>query len=194
MARNTQNQLTEALRCLMTKKDLGSITVQELADEANVNKKTFYYHYHGMADLLSWMYASRFYHLIDIEGITAENWMDHLQKVSAEIRKDKAYLSAIYASSYAPGFRQSITRMFDRAVEKYVRSSMKRWEMEKGRPLALSGTDVAYLVSYHSMAIFGMVEQWFHRGMQESDEEFAQTIRILANDSLFQAFSLMNEI
>ena len=38
MARNTRTQLEEALKRLMEKKSPDRITVQELADEANVNK------------------------------------------------------------------------------------------------------------------------------------------------------------
>ena len=192
MARNTQKQLETAMKALIAKKNLDSITVQELSDAANVNKKTFYYHFQNMSDFLSWMYSAGLTSLMDAEGVTAENWPAHLKKVLAGIRRDHSCLTAIYASRYAPEFRQAISRMFDRAVEKYVKSSMERWETERGRPLTLSATGYAYLVNYHSMALFGMLEQWFQRGMQESDETFVRLIQMLSNDSLFNAFDQMN--
>lgn len=192
MARNTQKQLETAMKALIAKKNLDSITVQELSDAANVNKKTFYYHFQNMSDFLSWMYSAGFTSLMDAEGVTAENWPAHLKKVLAGIRRDHSYLTAIYASRYAPEFRQAISRMFDRAVEKYVKSSMERWETERGRPLSLSATGYAYLVNYHSMALFGMLGQWFQRGMQEPDETFVRLIQMISNDSLFKAFDLMN--
>lgn len=180
------------MKALIAKKNLDSITVQELSDAANVNKKTFYYHFQNMSDFLSWMYSAGFTSLMDAEGVTAENWPAHLKKVLAGIRRDHSYLTAIYASRYAPEFRQAISRMFDRAVEKYVKSSMERWETERGRPLSLSATGYSYLVNYHSMALFGMLEQWFQRGMQEPDETFVRLIQMISNDSLFKAFDLMN--
>ena len=192
MARNTQKQLKAAMKALMAKKNLDSITVQALCDAANVNKKTFYYHFQNMSDFLSWMYSAGLTSLMDAEGVTAENWPAHLKKVLAGIRRDHSCLTAIYASRYAPEFCQAISRMLDRAVEKYVKSSMERWETERGRPLTLSATGCAYLVNYHSMALFGMLEQWFQRGMQESDESFVRLIQMLSNDSLFNAFDLMN--
>ena len=131
MARNTQKQLRAAMKALMAKKNLDSITVQELSDAANVNKKTFYYHFQNMSDFLSWMYSAGLTSLMDAEGVTAENWPAHLKKVLAGIRRDHSSLTAIYASRYAPEFRQAISRMFDRAVEKYVKSSMERWETER---------------------------------------------------------------
>lgn len=194
MARNTQELISLAMKRLMMKKPLDSITVKELADEANINKKTFYYHYHGISDLLNWMYASFIEQLIDKEGVTAYNWPDHLKRISSAIRADRDYISAIYASNYAPEFRQAMSRVFDKALDKYVKSSMKQWEFEHGKPLALTGTDMEYLVSYHSMALFGMVERWFRRGMRETDDEFTELIKILSNESLWRSFSLMSSI
>lgn len=192
MARNTQKQLTAAMKALMAKKNLDSITVQALCDAANVNKKTFYYHFQNMSDFLSWMFSTGLTGLMDAEGVTAENWPSHLKKVLAGIRRDHSYLTAIYASRYLPEFRQAILRMFDRAVEKYVKFSMERWEAERGRPLSLTATGYAYLINYHSMALFGMLEQWFRRGMQESDDTFVRLIQLISNDSMFKALDLMN--
>ena len=42
------------------------------------------------------------------------------------------------------------------------------------------------------MALFGMLEQWFQRGMQEPDETFVRLIQMISNNSLFKAFDLMN--
>ena len=109
MARNTQKQLETAMKALIAKKNLDSITVQELSDAANVNKKTFYYHFQNMSDFLSWMYSAGLTSLMDAEGVTAENWPAHLKKVLAGIRRDRSYLTAIYASRYAPRFPACLT-------------------------------------------------------------------------------------
>lgn len=59
MALYTQDRLADTLKTLMREKPLDDITVQELVDRARVNRKTFYYHYHGISDLINWMYATR---------------------------------------------------------------------------------------------------------------------------------------
>ena len=194
MARNTQIQLVEALKRLMAKKDLDGITVQELITEAKVNRKTFYYHFHDMPDFLFWIYTSRLSQNVSTESINTQNWTEHLQRLTAEIRIEKDYIRFIYASKYAQDFRQAISRMFDRAIEVYLRSAAKQWETDNNKPLVLSETCKVYLVSYHSTALLGMLEQWFRRGMRETDEELAQLVKMLANDSLVQAFNLMNEV
>lgn len=48
----TKKSLNKALLTLMEKKNLPAITIQELADEAMINRATFYLHYYDKYDLL----------------------------------------------------------------------------------------------------------------------------------------------
>jgi AcrR family transcriptional regulator len=48
----TKNQITHSLFLLMKEKDLSKITVTELAQLAEVDRKTFYLHYKGIEDVI----------------------------------------------------------------------------------------------------------------------------------------------
>lgn len=48
----TRKSLNQALLTLMEEKNFSSITIQELADEAMINRATFYLHYYDKHDLL----------------------------------------------------------------------------------------------------------------------------------------------
>lgn len=52
---NTEKMFADALKRLLKKLPLEKISVQKLADECGVNRKTFYYHFESMDDLLGWM-------------------------------------------------------------------------------------------------------------------------------------------
>ena len=52
MANYTKKVLSITLQELMKEKPLNDITVQELVDQASMNRKTFYYHFHTLSDLL----------------------------------------------------------------------------------------------------------------------------------------------
>lgn len=52
----TKRALAAALKKSMGKKPLSKITVSELIAECNVNRKTFYYHFQDIYDLLKWMF------------------------------------------------------------------------------------------------------------------------------------------
>lgn len=52
---NTKNSLANSLRKAMEKKTFSKITVSEIIADCGVNRKTFYYHFKDIYDLLKWM-------------------------------------------------------------------------------------------------------------------------------------------
>ena len=52
---NTKRALAASLKKFMEKKPLSKITVSEIIADCGVNRKTFYYHFEDIYDLLKWM-------------------------------------------------------------------------------------------------------------------------------------------
>ena len=48
----TRKSIKQALLVLLKKKDMSSITISELANEANVSRKTFYLHYKEISEII----------------------------------------------------------------------------------------------------------------------------------------------
>ncbi len=53
-SQNTKKMLAETLKSLMQKKSLSKITVSEIVNTCQINRKTFYYHFTDIYDLLEW--------------------------------------------------------------------------------------------------------------------------------------------
>jgi len=51
---NTKKNLSEALKKLLLTTDLDRISITDLVREAGVNRKTFYYHFNDVYELISW--------------------------------------------------------------------------------------------------------------------------------------------
>src|SRR6202044_3433547 len=66
----SRRMLMEALVRLLTQKEFEDISIQEIADEATLNRATFYLHYPDKNALLQAMTESRFRDLIERRGIT----------------------------------------------------------------------------------------------------------------------------
>src|SRR6204780_2710300 len=66
----SRRMLMEALVRLLIKKEFEDISVQEIADEATLNRATFYLHYPDKNALLQAMTESRFRDLIERRSIT----------------------------------------------------------------------------------------------------------------------------
>src|ERR1700750_1527068 len=66
----SRRMLMDALAKLLTQKEFEQISVQEIADEATLNRATFYLHYPDKSALLQAMTEFRFKELIERRGIT----------------------------------------------------------------------------------------------------------------------------
>lgn len=55
MSLKTKQALAASLKQAMLKKPLSKITVRELIEDCNINRKTFYYHFEDIYALMKWM-------------------------------------------------------------------------------------------------------------------------------------------
>src|ERR1700722_12434428 len=66
----SRRMLMESLAKLLTKKEFDDISVQEITDEATLNRATFYLHYPDKNALLQAMTGARFRDLLSRRGIS----------------------------------------------------------------------------------------------------------------------------
>src|ERR1700735_3827868 len=66
----SRQMLMESLLRLLTRKEFDDISVQEIADEASLNRATFYLHYADKNALLQAMTAARFRDLVARRGLS----------------------------------------------------------------------------------------------------------------------------
>ena len=51
---NTKKLMAESLKDIMKKKPFSKVTVSEIIKDCGLNRKTFYYHFQDIYDLLKW--------------------------------------------------------------------------------------------------------------------------------------------
>lgn len=83
---HTKKALATALKNKMKEKPFSKITVSELIETCEVNRKTFYYHFQDIYDLLRWLFEEetltilkQFDLLVDYED-TAGFILDYIQE------------------------------------------------------------------------------------------------------------------
>lgn len=52
---NTKNMIADSFKKLFEKETLSKITVSEIIEDCGINRKTFYYHFADLHDLLKWI-------------------------------------------------------------------------------------------------------------------------------------------
>src|SRR5258707_6914125 len=81
----SRQMLMESLLRLLARKEFDDISIQEIADEATLNRATFYLHYPDKNALLQAMTAARFPDLIARRGLSSTNCDGTLRTISLRV-------------------------------------------------------------------------------------------------------------
>ena len=69
---NTRKLLSRTLKEIVEEKEISKISISEVAEKANLNRKTFYYHFSDIYDLLSWTLEDEMFRLVESFDLTVD--------------------------------------------------------------------------------------------------------------------------
>jgi AcrR family transcriptional regulator len=155
----SQEAIKKAVIELMSEKKFDNITIQDIADRANVNRGTIYLHYFDKYDLLDNLIEE---HINDLREICErETEMDSIDESVTwfeYFESNYLFFSSILASKGAPFFR---SRLFEFVIED-IKNVKNGWNITEGKNRGLS-EDV--MLQFFGTAYVGAVEWWFKNGM-----------------------------
>jgi AcrR family transcriptional regulator len=181
--RRTRKLLEQAFLELMQERNFQSITIQDIAERATVNRATFYAHFEDKYDLL--------------DSFIREQFTERLvEKVPPDLAPDAAFcagrlhLLIVTVLEYifqihgqcARGDRQ-VEPMFETAVQEELQQYLMRWFEQAPPEVIPAGVDLKIAATMWSWAIFGTGIQWV-RGLREApaDEIASAMVKVLLMD------------
>src|SRR5580658_2686068 len=170
----SRRMLMDALAKLLMKKEFEDISVQEIADEATLNRATFYLHYPDKNALLQAMTGVRFRDLIERRGITFSNCNGALRAIALGVCD---YLSE------TTGCPTQLARMpLEGSIIPVVEAMFKEGLALHG---IAPGVDAALLATTAAWAVFGAARRWFQTPDRIPPEEMAARIETMVSPVLF---------
>ena len=156
MANTTKRMLSMSLKKLLSKTTLDSITIQDITDDAEVSRKTFYYHFQDIPSLLEEIIVEMTAKVI--ENLPEESTFE--EKVTAaleEINLNKRMIYHIYGSSNREFYEKQLMKICDYVTRTYIRS---RDYSEK-----VASKDLEFVISYLKCELFGQLIDWLNHDM-----------------------------
>ena len=172
----SRQMLMEALLRLLTRKEFDSISVQEIADEATLNRATFYLHYPDKNALLQAMTAARFRDLIARRGVSFTNCDGALRAIALGVCD---YLAA---SAGCPG--QLAKMPLEGSIIPVVEGMFLEGAAKHG---TVPGADPKLLATAAAWAIFGAARQWYQTPDRIPAEEMAAKIELMVKPIFLNA-------
>ncbi|WNC16998.1 TetR/AcrR family transcriptional regulator [Brevibacillus brevis] len=167
----SQEAIKKALLELMSEKNLDDITIQEIADRANVNRATVYLHYMDKFDLLDKIIEEHMNKLRELcrsaSDLTFQEgnyvWFDYFEK-------NFLFFSTMLTTKSAATFR---SRFLELVVQEYK----VEVDVTNGKN---QGIREDVLLQFFGAAVVGAVEWWILNGMPVPSRLMAeQTGRLL---------------
>ena len=156
MANTTKRMLSLSLKKLLEKNTLDNITIQDITDDAEVSRKTFYYHFQDIPSLLEEIIVEMTAKVI--ENLPEESTFE--EKVTAaleEINLNKRMIYHIYGSSNREFYEKQLMKICDYVTRTYIRS---RDYSEK-----VASKDLEFVISYLKCELFGQLIDWLNHDM-----------------------------
>jgi AcrR family transcriptional regulator len=168
--------LMEALASLLIKKEFEDISVQDIADEATLNRATFYLHYPDKNALLQAMTGTRFRDLIERRAITFTDCNGALRAIALGV-------CDYFAES--TGCPTQLARIpLEISIIPVIEDMFKEGLAHHGLP---PGVDAALLATTAAWAVFGAARRWFQTPNRIPAEEMAARIETMVSPVLFGA-------
>jgi AcrR family transcriptional regulator len=164
----SRQMLMEALARLLGRKEFDDISVQEIADEATLNRATFYLHYTDKNALLQAMTATRFRALIARRGLSFSNCDGALRAIALGVCD---YLAE------TTGCPSQLTKM---PLEGSIIPVVEGMFLEGAAHHAVQpGVDPSLLGTTAAWAIFGAARRWLETPDHIPAEEMAARIEMM---------------
>lgn len=172
----SRRMLMDSLAKLLIRKEFEDISVQEIADEATLNRATFYLHYPDKNALLRAMTAERFRGLIARRGLSFTNCDGALRAIALGVCD---YLAE---TTGCPG--QLAKMPLEGSIIPVVEDMFR--EGAGNHPLK-PGVDSELLATTAAWAIFGAARGWYQTPDRISAEEIAGKIAEMVKPVLLSA-------
>ncbi|MCD8088542.1 MAG: TetR family transcriptional regulator C-terminal domain-containing protein [Oscillospiraceae bacterium] len=167
--RKTEKALQNALSELMLHKDLRHITVQELADAADIHRVTFYSHYHDVYDLYEQIVKRVLAELGEIvKEDPAHLYSNTYEAIINYLYNNQTLFYMLLCNDIDNTF---ISRVCNLLEKKYL----DIWLFEDN--LSVVSDEMRLLTSYHIHGCIALLTMWARNDFSASKQEITQLLR-----------------
>ena len=168
--RRTRQLLQQALDKLLKNKDFNGISIQDIADEATVNRATFYDHYADKFELLSCMVGCRFHQLLEKRKIQFDGRCS--SELAAIVRAVCDYLTGMQGANGKRPLEPQMESAIIGAVRGILLPGLKLHSPESEIAPEIRAASASW-------AILGAIKEWAQASNRCSAEEIADAVATL---------------
>ena len=182
---NTKKMFAASLKKMLEKKPLSKISVSEIVSDCGVNRKTFYYHFENIIELLKWMLRQEAIEVIKTMGLNLD-YEKTILFVLDYIDNNEEIIKNIYSIG-----KNELRQFFYADFAEIIRSVIEN-AMHDAR-ISLPNDFTDFLVKFYTEAITGLLQEWIVDKSVRNKEKTVQYIQLILHSSIINTLNAAAE-
>ena len=176
MAKNyTKDLIRKEFIKLLNKKKLHNITVTELAKACNIERKTFYYHYENLTELVREIFDEELDVVIEEFNETL-SWEESFISAAKFILDNKKMVKHIYESDYRIDLEKYIFSISGEIMINYVK--------RLGQTTKAKDIDMKLIAYFYQCALSSALIKWVATGMKNDPKAITRRLGELMDGNI----------
>ena len=179
MAKNyTKNLIKQEFIKLLNKKSLHNITVTEIAKQCKIERKTFYYHYENLPQLVKEIFDEELEDVIKEFNETL-SWEESFISATKFILENKKVVKHMYESDYKVELEKYIFSLSGEIMKKYVERVAKDTNAQE--------IDIKLIAFFYQCALSSSLIQWVATDMKTDPKLFTRRLGKLMDGNILES-------
>lgn len=173
----TKKKLASSLKHFMMSKSLDKITVTDIVKNCNVNRKTFYYHFEDIYDLLKWILAEEAVAVVKQFDLMVD-YKEAILFVIDYVEKNAHILVCAYDTLGREEMRRFLYQDFISIIQSLIDS------VEKELGVFAEKDFKQFLSNLYAESLAGILIEWFKNPGNQNKEQIVEYLSIIFRSSL----------
>ena len=154
----TLQAMAASLKRHMENKPLSRITISEICTDCGINRKTFYYHFQDIYDLVEWTCVEDGKRALQ-DKKTYDTWQEGMCQVFEAVLDNKPFILNVYSTVSREKIESYLYKLTYRLIADVVG--------EKCVGNDLPEEDKAFIAEFYKYGFVGIMLDWIGRGMKD---------------------------
>jgi probable dihydroxyacetone kinase regulator len=174
MSNFTEKLLASSLKKQMQTKKLEKITINDIVLDCQMNRRTFYYHFHDIYDLVEWIFRTEITEALNI-GKEAQTWQNGFLAIFKYLRENRRLVVNAYNSEVRDYLENHLYNEICVLIIEVVN--------EFSGNLQVTEEERMFIIKFFKLAFIGIVIDWIKNNMKEEPEKIiAHFDKIISSD------------
>ncbi len=180
MSQTTKRALEASLKKLLLQKPLDKITINDITEDCEINRMTFYYHFKNIYELVEWSCVEDAAKVLDGKK-TYDTWQQGFLNIFEAVLDNRPFIMNVY---------HSVSReQVEIYLYKLTYDLLKGVVEEKAAGMNVSDSDKRFIIDFYKFAFVGLMLDWIKNGMKEDPEQIINRLSILIQGDIIKALN-----